>query len=418
MTAARDCDIAIVGGGPVGAMLGALLVRGSHTAGLRVVLLERELPNEHARGGADLRVVALSRASERICRAAGAWSALSAAPDVLSPYERMHVWPASEPAHGTGALTFDAGELAEPNLGYIVGNTALQSAALEALRAGGGELRATRVDDLVFEADAVRIETGDGALRAALVIGADGGRSVVRRAAGLGTLQQDYGQLGIVANVACERAHARTAWQRFLGEGTLALLPLASGECSIVWSLPKARAEALLALEPAAFSAELTAASDGVLGALTLASERRAFPLRRVHAPVYVRERCALVGDAAHIVHPLAGQGVNLGLLDAAALVDCIDAAVASGEAPGALRVLRRYERWRKGENEAMGLAMDLFNRYLAFGDDALGRIAQRGLGWVGRAPWLRRAFVERALGIAGEMPAAVSRSGRSSLRR
>ncbi|NBX40078.1 MAG: hypothetical protein EBR15_01350 [Gammaproteobacteria bacterium] len=140
--------------------------------------------------------------------------------------------------------------------------------------------------------------------------------------------------------------------------------------------------------------------------------------MRRVHAPVYVRERCALVGDAAHIVHPLAGQGVNLGLLDAAALVDCIDAAVASGEAPGALRVLRRYERWRKGENEAMGLAMDLFNRYLAFGDDALGRIAQRGLGWVGRAPWLRRAFVERALGIAGEMPAAVSRSGRSSLRR
>ena len=150
----------------------------------------------------------------------------------------------------------------------------------------------------------------------------------------------------------------------------MALLPLANGQSSLVWSLPRDRAEALLAAETAAFNAELTAASAGVLGTLSLASERRSFPLRRVSAPHYVRERCALVGDAAHIVHPLAGQGVNLGLLDAAALVQQLDQASREREDPGALRVLRRYERWRKSDNEVMSLAMDLFNRFLAFGGD------------------------------------------------
>lgn len=415
----RRGDIVIVGGGPVGAVLGALLARGPQAAERRIVLLERDLPTtEIVDAATELRVFALSRASERICRAAEAWAALESTPHALAAYRRMHVWPASTTPRGAGSLTFDAAELGEPDLGHIVGNGHLQRAALAAFRAAGGELRAAKVDDLVFEADAVRVRTSAGDLEASLVIGADGGRSAVRRCAGLGAEQQDYGQLGLVANLQCERPHEHTAWQRFLGEGTLALLPLADGRCSLVWSLPTARAEEWLAATPEAFSSAVTAASDGVLGALTLSGERRAFPLRRVHAPAYVRERCALVGDAAHIVHPLAGQGVNLGLLDAAALVDCIDDAAEVGEAPGAMRVLRRYERWRKGENEAMGYAMDLFNRYLAFGDGAVGRFAQQGLGLVARAPMLRRAFVARALGLEGEMPRAVSRAGRSSPRR
>jgi 2-octaprenylphenol hydroxylase len=399
-------DIAIVGGGPVGAALGALLVRGA-AGRRRVMLLDRGFTDAEAGSPPreDLRVFALSRASERILRAAGAWTGLASAPGILSAYERMHVWLHDAEPRGEGSLTFDAAELGEPDLGYIVGNDALQRAALAAFRAGGGEARAASVADMRFADDHVLLETSAGSFAARLVVGADGGRSAVRRAAGFAVESQDYGQLGIVANVSSERPHERTAWQRFLGEGTLALLPLASGQSSIVWSLPAARAEAMLEADPAVFDAELTAASARVLGELRIASGRRSFALRRVSAPRYACERCALVGDAAHIVHPLAGQGVNLGLLDAAALAELLDAAAAEREDPGALRVLRRYERSRKSDNETMSLAMDLFNRFLAFGGDGAGQWVARGVGMVGRSALLRRPFAERALGLAGGLP-------------
>ena len=416
----RATDIVIVGGGPVGAVQGALLARSTALKDSKIVLLERDLPPaaEDFDAAAELRVFALSRASERICRAADAWAALEALPGATCAYQRMHVWPADSLPRGEGSLTFDAAELGEADLGHIVANGALQRTALAALRAAGGVVHASTVSDLVFEADGVRVVTDAGEWRAALVIGADGGRSVVRRCAGLGAEQQDYAQQGVVANLHSERPHEHTAWQRFLGDGTLALLPLADGRCSLVWSVPSARAAELLQLAPQEFSQQVTTASDGVLGTLTLASERRAFALRRVQAPEYVKERCALVGDAAHIVHPLAGQGVNLGLLDAAALLDSLEDGAAAGEPPGSLRVLRRYERWRKGENSAMGYALDLFNRHLAFGDGAVGRLARRGLDWVGRTPTLRRGFAARALGLEGELPRAVSRVGRVSPRR
>lgn len=407
MSVAERCDIAIVGGGPVGAALGALLRRGGTGLPPRVLLLERELPdlaspaNPH-----DLRVFALSRASERILRAAGAWDALGESPEAMCPYERMHVWPRDATPRGEGSLTFDAAELGEPDLGHIVGNDALQRAALKAFVAAGGEARASEVRDLRFTDTGVELDTPSGSVIARLVVGADGGRSVVRRAAGFSVEAQDYGQLAIVANITSERPHEATAWQRFLGEGTLALLPLGNGQSSIVWSLPRDHAQSLLGAEVAAFNEELTAASAGVLGALRVASERRSFPLRRVSAPQYVRERCVLVGDAAHIVHPLAGQGVNLGLLDAAVLAELVAEASAEREDLGALRVLRRYERWRKSDNEVMSLAMDLFNRFLAFGGEGAERVLQRGLGLVGRSALLRRPFAERALGLAGELPA------------
>lgn len=404
MSAETSFDIAIVGGGPVGAVLGALLRRSVYSP--RVLLLERELPDlAMPANTTDLRFFALSRASERILKAAGAWEPLLQTPSALCAYERMHVWPRDTDPRGEGSLTFDAAELGEPDLGRIASNEALQRAGLTAFIGAGGEARAALVHDLHFTDCSVELSTSIGTVSIKLVIGADGGRSVVRRAAGFDVEAQEYGQLAIIANLASERSHESTAWQRFLGEGTLALLPLANGQSSLVWSLPRDRAEALLAAEAMTFNAGLTAASMGVLGNLSLASERRSFPLRRVSAPHYVRERCALVGDAAHIVHPLAGQGVNLGLLDAAALVQQLDEASREREDPGALRVLRRYERWRKSDNEVMSLAMDLFNRFLAFGGDGPERWLRRGLGFVGRSAVLRRPFAERALGLAGDLP-------------
>jgi 2-octaprenylphenol hydroxylase len=405
-------DVAIVGGGPIGAVLGALLRCGGAARPLRVLLVERSLPAPTTPPSPDeLRVFALSRASERILRAATVWEALAELPGATSRYERMHVWPQTALPRGAGSLTFDAAELGEADLGHIVGHDALQHAALCAFACAGGESRAAEVRDILFEAAGVRLVTSAGEYTARLVVGADGGRSVVRGAAGLVVEVEEYGQLAIVANVTSAAAHESTAWQRFLGEGTLALLPLASGASSIVWSLPQARAQALLAASETEFSEALTAASADVLGALTLASVRRSFPLRRVSAPQYVRERCALVGDAAHIVHPLAGQGANLGLLDAAALAEVLEAARGAGEDLGALRVLRRYERWRKSDNEAMSLAMNLFNRFLAFGGDAASDIVQQGLGLVGRSALLRRPFAERALGLAGELPRIARRA-------
>lgn len=411
-----DFDVLVVGGGAVGATFAALLPRLSNLPAARIALLDPQLPQPGtvpaaaaAPGTAGLRVSAVSRASERILTRAGAWSAIRASSPCA--YERMHVWPREGAARGASALSFDAAALHEPDLGHIVENRVLQSAAVAAFAAAGGRLVGASLAALSFDAQGVRAALqGDAApasLRARLVVGADGARSVVRRLAGLEARVEDYLQLGVVARVRPERPHEASAWQRFLGHGTLALLPLASGECSIVWSLPQAEARRLLAVAPAQFEQELTAASDGVLGALQLTSERVAPPLQRLLAPQYAVERVALIGDAAHVVHPLAGQGVNLGLLDAAALAEVLAAALAEGEDPGALRVLRRYERWRKGENEAMSLAFDAFNALLSTGQGTLATLARRSLGWVERSDLAKRFFLERALGTAGDLPSA-----------
>jgi 2-octaprenylphenol hydroxylase len=184
-------------------------------------------------------------------------------------------------------------------------------------------------------------------------------------------------------------------------------LPLRGGDCSIVWSVPAARARELLLQPESEFSQALTVASDQVLGRLTLVSGRAGFPLHRMSARHYVLERCALVGDAAHVVHPLAGQGVNLGLLDAAALADVLGRSLSEHEDPGALRILRAYERWRRSENEIMSRAFDVFNRLLSTGSDPLSKLAQRGMGMVSRSDLLRRLFMGRALGTTGDLPAA-----------
>lgn len=407
-------DVLIVGGGPVGATLGALLARQADpAAAARVLVLERALPppldgaSSPTTAAAGLRVSALSRASERVLAATGAWPAVAAR---RSAYERMHVWPEGGTPRGAGSLSFDASELAEPDLGCIVENRLLQQAALDALRSAGGTLAVGELRSLDFQADAVDVQTSTGPYRARLVVGADGAQSVARQLAGLDVRIEDYGQLAIVAVVRPQHPHEATAWQRFLGAGTLALLPLADGSCSIVWSLPEAEARQQLACDAAEFSRRLTAASQEVLGDLRLVSERAAFPLRRLLAPRYAIERFALVGDAAHVVHPLAGQGVNLGFLDAASLAERLADARRQGEDPGALRVLRSYERWRKGDNQAASAAFDGINRFLSFGRGGSSAVLQRGMGWLDGLPLAKRWLIARALGLSGELPEVARR--------
>jgi 2-octaprenylphenol hydroxylase len=425
-------DVLVIGGGPVGACVAALLAQGAgqgsagqpsaggRIAGrpsatpFRVALLEPSRPRMPPDDSpADPRVVAVSRSSERILRAAGAWARVSAPGPVprLSPYERMRIWHESVPPVSPGALVFDAADVGEPNLGYIVENRVLQAALLDTFADAGGVIEPGQLMALQVGADSVSVDTNGGKLAARLVIGADGSQSAVRQAVGLTTDSSDYRQTAIVATVATERPHEKTAWQRFMRDGTLAFLPLADGTSSIVWSADNDVASALLSASPTDFALELDRASDGALGVTRLVSERASFPLRRLDAHHYVAQRVALIGDAAHVVHPLAGQGVNLGLLDAAALAQSLLDARHEREDPGALRVLRRYERWRKSEVAFMSSAIDVFDRFLAHGRGPFSKLAQRGLGWVNRSQELKRFFIARALGTEGELPRVAQRS-------
>lgn len=401
-------DVLIVGGGPAGACIGALLARGQagDARPLRVTVLEPRRPAPVSDDAPiDSRVVAISRASERILRAAGAWDRIAGSR--VCGYERMRVWHESVGTGDPGVLVFDAAEAGEPNLGSVIESRLLQAALLDAFSAAGGCIEPAQLAAVEFSAGCVTVQTSAGSLSARVIIGADGAQSAVRQAVGLTAESSDYGQTAIVANVATEKPHENTAWQRFMHDGTLALLPLADGRSSIVWSADDDVAAVLLAASPEEFAVELNRDSDCALGATRLVSERTSFPLRRLAAQRYVAQRCALIGDAAHVVHPLAGQGVNLGLLDAAALADTLSDARREKEDPGAVRVLRRYERWRKSEVAVMGTAIDAFDRFLAHGSGPVSRLAQRGLAWVNRSQAAKRFFIGRALGVTGELPRA-----------
>ena len=400
----REYDIAIIGGGPVGATTAALLARHGGFLPERIALLAPELEEASPpQGPPDLRVAAISRSSQQVLRNARAWSRLPA--ERLCAYECMRVWHESVPYDGPEVLVFRAAELAEAELGHIVENRALAAASLEAFREQGGTVIASTITSVSTAAEAVRLDTRSGEFTARLIVGADGARSQVRELLHLALRSHDYRQSAIVATVETARAHQFTAWQRFLADGTLALLPLFDGSCSIVWSVHQPRAQELMALGTDEFNAALDVASDRVLGRVRLLSERIAVPLRRATAVSLIGERVALVGDAAHVIHPLAGQGVNLGLLDAAALCEVLAGGVAEREDPGAARLLTRYEQLRLTDDTLMSWSMSAFNEIFARGPGPGGWLAARLLGLAGASGSTRRLFARRAMGLSGELP-------------
>lgn len=399
-------DVLIVGGGLAGGCVAALLQRASRAAGqpLSVAVLEKTKPSApQADAPLEARVTTLSRASERILGRAGAWERV-AGPRV-EPCERMRIWHHRAGEARAAVLIFDAAEAAEPDLGHIAENRLVQAAVADAFAAAGGRLVLGELEGLRVHESHIEARTSAGVLQARLIVGADGARSAVREAIGLTVERASYRQTAIVANVSTERPHERTAYQRFLGAGTLAFLPLADGSSSIVWSADTPVAESLLSGADADFERELQRQSDDVLGTTRLLTPRMSFALGRLAAHRYTARRCALIGDAAHVVHPLAGQGANLALLDAATLAELVLGAAQEREDPGAERVLRRYERWRKSETQLMAAAIEAFDRYLAHGSGPLARLSQRGLGWVDRSRSLKRVFIARALGLSGELP-------------
>ncbi len=400
-----DFDVVIVGAGAIGTVAAALLINSHVTEAGRIAIVADRLPAAGPAGADwDLRVFALSRASERVLRLCGVWQKLPA--DRICAYERMCVWDESGSAQGSGSLSFDCAEVGEPNLGSIVEGRTLQSECLQAARAAGAVVIESGIESLSHSAAHVEIRLVDGReLHASLLLGADGVESRTRELLGIESAGHSYHQDALVAHVRTEKPHRRCAWQRFLCTGPVAFLPLPDGRSSIVWSADRPEADRLAALDAAEFGAALTEASAAVLGRCELASPLARFPLRLQYASEYVRPRAALLGDAAHVIHPLAGQGLNLGLLDCAALAEVLGEA-ADPASLGDLRLLRRYERWRKSENLLAATAMDTLERLFSSSHAALRGLRGAGLSAVGRAPLLKREFARRALGLAGDLPA------------
>jgi 2-octaprenylphenol hydroxylase len=305
-----------------------------------------------------------------------------------------------------GSLRFDCAEIGEPNLGFIVDGRALQWQCVQAARSAGAVMIEAGLAGIVAADADMAIRLSDGReLRGQLLIAADGAESKTRELLGIETAGHTYHQDALVAHVRTAKSHRSTAWQRFLEFGPLAFLPLPDGRSSIVWSTAVAEAARLGTLDPKGFAAALTAASGDVLGECELTTPVASFPLRMQYALEYARPRAVLLGDAAHVVHPLAGQGLNLGLLDCAALAEVLGRAGSTGFF-GEHRLLRSYERWRRSENLLAAAALDGLERLFAGADPASTGLRAAGLSAVDKLPLVKSRLAQRALGLIGDVPA------------
>src|SRR4051795_5508396 len=397
---AERVDVLIGGGGFAGLALAIALRQGLGDS-FKVTVADPALGRSHA---GDARASAIAAAARRLFETLGVWNqvAARAQPILDMVVTDSKLQDAMRPTY----LTF-GGEVApgEP-FAHMIENPALVDALVERAKADGVVLRAEAVTGFEAGVDRVDVHLSAGeTITAKLLVAADGARSAIREAAGIRSVGWNYDQSGIVTTVAHERDHHGRAEEHFLPAGPFAILPLTGRRSSIVWTEEKREAARIVALPDDGFHAELERRFGLKLGDIQVAGSRHAYPLGLFVARSFIAERVALIGDAAHVIHPIAGQGLNLGLRDVAALAEAIVDAARLGLDPGGPDVLERYQRWRRFDTAAMGMATDGLNRLFSNRSDALRLIRDVGLGLVDRVPALKGLFIREAAGLTGDVP-------------
>ena len=398
-----DFDIVIVGGGAVGSVAACLMAQivNNSDKQLKIAVVEAQLPSAFDPSQVDPRVAAVTEKTRLIFEQIGIWQKV--VDKRACAYKAMNVWD----AEGTGRITFDCQQVQQPNLGHIVENSALVSTLMEHIQHQPNiELFCpASIVDYRLQQNGITLTLDNHAeLSAQLLIAADGADSMVREHFQFATKQWDYGQHAIVTTITTENSNQLTAWQRFMPTGPLALLPLDDIDsahcCSIVWSQDSQEAERLMALDDKAFCKELSRASEHCLGEVLNIEKRFLIPLRQSHATDYVMPRVALIGDAAHSIHPLAGQGANLGFSDAQVLATEIDKAHARDLDLGDIIVLKRYQRLRKPENLATMAAMEGFKRLFGAQNSTLRLVRNYGLSAINGLGAIKNKLIKQAMGL------------------
>lgn len=395
----QSVDVAIIGGGMVGLTVAAAL----EGSGLRIAVIESQLPDTDLTDLPDVRVSAISRASEYILDNVGAWQGITSRR--AAPYRSMTVWEQDSFAR----IDFEAEQIAQRNLGHIVENRVIQLSLLDMVSKQENVtlLAPERCSSIMFgESEAwLNLESGK-AITAKLVVGADGANSWLRNQVNIPLTHWDYGHSALVANIRTVENHTETARQIFRPEGPLAFLPLSeSNLSSIVWSLDPLNAENLVSMPEDEFNKQLTAAFDNQLGLCSVEGERQVFPLKMRYAKDFVKDRVVLVGDAAHTIHPLAGQGVNLGLADAAALAETIIELHQEGKDIGLKTNLRPFERWRKAEAAQMIASMQSFKALFSGFNPIKKLVRGIGMSLTNEVTPVKDECLKRALGLSGRQP-------------
>ena len=388
-------DIVIVGGGIVGLSLANELASSDFT----VAIVERNKLDDLTEN-VDCRVSAINRFALKQFEKTGVFG--TSLNERMCAFEKMFVWDQT----GAGQIEFDSAEMGVPELGAIIENKVLQTMLLDVVSAAENitYLCPEEIVEINYQAENpqkqshVFLSSGKQ-LSAELLVGADGVNSKVRATANIQQVKKSYQQQGLVCNVRTSESHQSTAWQCFMPSGPLAFLPLFNGECSIVWSLDESDAEKIMALDDDGFKKELAALSEFKLGEIAEVNKRFLFPLSHSHVNEYVKPGLALIGDAAHSIHPLAGQGANLGIADAIALAEIISNAKKANRQWAALHTLKKYQRQRKGANQLMETSMTGFKELFGNKNSVLSEVRNAGLSLVDHLPAVKYKIIQQAIG-------------------
>ena len=391
-------NVIIVGGGLTGCSLACLLAKNN----IRCLVISKQPPVEEKNTGQDPRTLAITRGSENILRATGAWQLLD--PEKIGYFREMFVWE----ENGDGDIHFDSADLCEPSLGTIIEQSALEQALQnQARQCENIDWIQSTPSSFARDKTKITIKLEDNSqYSASLLVGTDGANSTVRSLAKIAYPRHDYHQRAVACIVKTEKPHLQTARQRFINNGPLAFLPMADpNQCGVVWSTSPHHAEELLSMETRDFNRVLAEAFENRLGNIKSLTSPVTFPLFHAQAETYCQQRLALAGDAAHTVHPLAGQGANLGLLDAATLAEIIINTREKQHDIGNYIALRRYERWRKSENYLALKILQGFKYLFESRHDSLKVVRNIGLDLADAIHPFKHVIMRHAMGLSGDLP-------------